>query len=201
MFLLAAIAPAAADLRSTFPGRRIGGGTRGECSARLLAHLVPASSVYAPDASGRLAVLVGEGNVQATLVSSLSAYEVGQGQTGPEIVKRFLVVGPGIYLFSAAQLAQPVKWESHYECGPVLPNPEPADAGFQLDFVGQHSPPAISLLLEPSTAADVSIQASLKQFAQSCGKEIGLEEVVAVMGLDMKDISAQVPKRVAVYCL
>lgn len=43
---------AQANPRSTFPGRRVGGGTRGECSARTLVHLVPETSVYAPDASG-----------------------------------------------------------------------------------------------------------------------------------------------------
>jgi hypothetical protein len=40
-----------ANLRNTAPGRRIGGGTRGECTARLIAHLVPSSSVFAPGSS------------------------------------------------------------------------------------------------------------------------------------------------------
>ena len=50
---------AQANLRSTFPGRRVGGGTRGECSARTLVHLVPDSSVFAPGASGDLALVQG----------------------------------------------------------------------------------------------------------------------------------------------
>ena len=34
--------------RNTFPGRRIGGGTRGECAARPVLHLVPSSNVFSP---------------------------------------------------------------------------------------------------------------------------------------------------------
>jgi len=47
------------NLRNSFPGRRIGGGTRGECSSRLLAHLVPASSVFAPGATATIGLLEG----------------------------------------------------------------------------------------------------------------------------------------------
>ena len=49
VLILGAVLPTAANpqLRSSFPGRRIGGGTRGECTARLLVHLVPKNSVFA----------------------------------------------------------------------------------------------------------------------------------------------------------
>ncbi len=47
------------NLRSTFPGRRIGGGTRGECTARVLAHLVPRDSVFAPGPALSVALLEG----------------------------------------------------------------------------------------------------------------------------------------------
>ena len=50
---------AQANLRSSFPGRRVGGGTRGECSARILAHLVPDSSVFAPGATSGLGLVQG----------------------------------------------------------------------------------------------------------------------------------------------
>ena len=36
------------DLRSQFPGRRVGGGTRGECSARYLALIVNPDSIFSP---------------------------------------------------------------------------------------------------------------------------------------------------------
>ena len=67
--LLADVALAQKDLRSTFPGRRVGGGTRGECNARVVAHLVPSQSVFAPD--GYLAVVMGPTANPAPLPLSL----------------------------------------------------------------------------------------------------------------------------------
>ena len=45
--------------RNSFPGRRVGGGTRGECAARPIVHLVPSSSVFAPGDLLLIAVLEG----------------------------------------------------------------------------------------------------------------------------------------------
>ena len=45
--------------RNTFPGRRIGGGTRGECAARPVVHLVPSSNVFSLGSSNLIAVLEG----------------------------------------------------------------------------------------------------------------------------------------------
>ena len=56
---IASQALAETNLRSSFPGRRVGGGTRGECTARLVAHLVPKSNVFAPGSSGLIAILQG----------------------------------------------------------------------------------------------------------------------------------------------
>ena len=36
--------PTLSQSRSTFPGRRVGGSTRGECAAREIIHLVPETS-------------------------------------------------------------------------------------------------------------------------------------------------------------
>ena len=57
--LAPAVGFAQADLRSSFPGGRVGGGTRGECSARLLAHLVTENSIYAPGRTLQVGLLEG----------------------------------------------------------------------------------------------------------------------------------------------
>ena len=57
--LVPSIAVAQVDPRSVFPGRRVAGGTRGDCAARILAHLVPPSSVYAPGSAALLGLLQG----------------------------------------------------------------------------------------------------------------------------------------------
>ena len=38
-----------------FPGRRVGGGTRGECSARKIMHLVPESNIAFQNELGHFA--------------------------------------------------------------------------------------------------------------------------------------------------
>ena len=48
LMALALTGPAALgqqDSRNSFPGRRVGGGTRGVCTARLVAHLTPANNI------------------------------------------------------------------------------------------------------------------------------------------------------------
>ena len=51
--------PVQAAPRHSFPGRRIGGGTRGECAARQIVHLVPESSVFAPGSPALIGWLEG----------------------------------------------------------------------------------------------------------------------------------------------
>jgi hypothetical protein len=45
-----------------FPGRRVGGGTRGECSARKIMHLVPESNIAFQNDLGHFALIIGPSN-------------------------------------------------------------------------------------------------------------------------------------------
>ena len=45
-----------------FPGRRVGGGTRGECSARKIMHLVPESNIAFQNKLGHFALIIGPSN-------------------------------------------------------------------------------------------------------------------------------------------
>ena len=45
-----------------FPGRRVGGGTRGECSARKIMHLVPESNIAFQNELGHFALIIGPSN-------------------------------------------------------------------------------------------------------------------------------------------
>ena len=71
------------NLRSTFPGRRVGGGTRGECAARLLAHLVPSDSVFAPGPALTVAVLEGPPPTRGRCSSSSDRRDRGGPPPGP----------------------------------------------------------------------------------------------------------------------
>ena len=88
---------AQANLRNTFPGRRVGGGTRGECSARILAHLVPGSSVYSAGSSGDLAVVQGPtaNPVSLTMVFKPKAGGASTQRTFPASPAALILVSGG----------------------------------------------------------------------------------------------------------
>lgn len=185
--LVALVSPPAVDaqsaLRSSFPGRRIGGGTRGECSARFLANLVPANSVFAPGAVQLIGLLEGPTASPRPLLLSFAPYraEAPAASSGPGVSQRLLPASAaGLVLISAPAVKGPTSWESTYRCPDGA---APAAVGSELDFVQSASPPAISLLLPQSEPADQPIQAALQRLHQSCGKSLPLAEIALAFNL------------------
>ena len=93
-----------------FPGRRVGGGSRGECSATLV-HLVPETSVYAPDASGLVGLLQGPSNSPVSLQVTLKPEDGSAAST------EMLAAGPASVVLFDMQAKRPVVWESSFSCG------------------------------------------------------------------------------------
>ncbi|MFM7085609.1 MAG: hypothetical protein ACKOCA_08480 [Vulcanococcus sp.] len=184
---------AQSGLRSTFPGRRVGGGTRGECSARLIAHLVPANSVYASGADRLLGILQGPSDKPHPLQITFRPQEP---PTAPALDTRTLPAADvSIVLLRQPQIAGPTLWESTYQC-------EQGQAGRSedpLDFISAGSPPALSLLLKEPAPADATIQSGLSRLQKSCGSTVPREEVERLFGLEdvMRD---NWPARIPVRC-
>ena len=199
--LCVAVAPAAdaqSSLRSSFPGRRIGGGPRGECSARFLANLVPASSVFSPGSGQLIGLLEGPSANTHPLVLSFSPYtgDSSSPSPGSTAVQRVLPASSaGLVLVAAPAIKGPTSWESTYRC----PNGSGSAAGSELDFVQSASPPALSLLLPKPDSADQPIQTALKRFHQACGKTIPLSEVATAFNLT-DALGAGWPLQIPVRC-
>ena len=199
VLMLGAVLPAAASpqLRSSFPGRRVGGGTRGECTARLLVHLVPQNSVFAPDAEGLLGTLQGPTQAPKPLLMDLrrlaSAGTVADAQGR---VQRLRVdpSGVGVTLFRAP-VADGVVWESSYQCIAPEPGVDPLnwDGGFD-------APPAITLLLAEPTALDLTLQGRLEALADQCDGSIAKAQLIQEFNLAALDLRSW-PKRLPVRCL
>ncbi len=192
-------ARAQSDLRKSFPGRRVGGGTRGECSSRVLAHLVPASSVYAPGRTGYVGVLEGPGAHPSPLELSFRPL-IGRGSvegSGAAGQRRVLPPSePGITLLTLPPLKLPTVWESAYACSQGTEAETPADP---LNFVAAVAPPALSLLVTEASREDTSVQATLSRLKSACGATVSREEVAAAFGLaDL--ITDQWPERIPVRC-
>jgi hypothetical protein len=186
------VARAQSDLRSTFPGRRVGGGTRGECNARLIVHLVPSSSVFAPGQPGLLGLLQGPAANPRPLELRFRP-EVGGGATGERLLA---AGGPALVLLPSPELAGPTVWESSYRCD------EPIGAGSKADplqFVDSTSPPALSLLVADATPADATLQQQIRQLRSRCGATISRQELAATFALtDLLDASW--PDQLPVRC-
>ena len=189
---------AQADLRNTFPGRRIGGGTRGECSARLIAHLVPNTSVFAPGASATIGLLEGPTAQPRPLQLSFrplsSAGTAAKAQAST--TTRDLPAAPmGVVLIKVAPIKIATIWESAYRCDESGAKAS-ADG---LDFVQTASPPAVSLLVSDAQRDDKAIEAALKQLRAQCGNTVATAELVKSFGV-ADVITAEWPQQLPVRC-
>ena len=184
------------NLRSSFPGRRIGGGTRGECSARLLGYLVPSTSVFAPGPTGTVALLIGPTGNPKPL--ELSFAPLSSGGTGDKAKgsKRVLAASPvSVTVLSLGPIQRPTVWESGFVCDQGA-----ASSADPLSFVETAAPPALSLLLKDATPADIPVQATIKQIKSRCGSSISRADVAK--SFDLEDvIDASWPAQIPVHCL
>ena len=178
--------------RSTFPGRRVGGGTRGECSSRLIVHLVPESSVYASGSPSLLGVLQGP----ALDPRPLELRFRPQGSAAVSAEQRIPASGASVVLVRVPALKTPTIWESSYRCGEET---SPGAGADPLQFVQTASPPALSLLVFDTSPADKAIQARLVDLQKHCGGSVRRKELAASFGLgDILD--GDWPDQIPVRC-
>ncbi len=194
-FAMASQALAEGNSRSSFPGRRVGGGTRGECTARLVANLVPKSDVYAPGASGLIGILQGpSANLHPLIVAFKSANAAGVVEPGASVLaSREIAAAPvGLVLLKAPSLRGATQWETSYRCEGGSADPDP------LSFVSAGAPPAVSLLVPSTEPVDRLFQAELLQLKAHCGGTIAKEQIAKVFALEellASDWPAQLPVR------
>lgn len=194
LLLISAPLPSLAqsELRNSFPGRRIGGGTRGECSARVLVHLVPANSVYAPGSSKTLGILEGPTAQPRPLQVEFTPVTAGGTSHRQEIPAS----GPGVTLLHIAAVQKATIWETSQRCEQSSASAE--DGGF--DFVGTSSPPAKSLLVSDVQPADQQAAASLEALKAACGRTVASATVAKAF--DISDVITQEwPRELPVRCL
>ncbi|MEA5423312.1 MULTISPECIES: hypothetical protein [unclassified Synechococcus] len=188
---------AQSSLRSTFPGRRVGGGTRGECSSRLVANLVPSTSVFAPGSSLQIGLL--EGPTANPRPVRLSFRPLNSDAAHSSGVERLLPASPaGVTLLAVSALKVPTVWESAYKCE----EGSATAANNPLAFVQSESPPAVSLLVadNDSTPEDKPLQTALQQLRRFCGSTVPRAQVAKAFG--MTDVvNGEWPAELPVRCL
>jgi hypothetical protein len=183
-------APILSQSRNTFPGRRVGGGTRGECAARQIIHLVPQSSVFAPGSEGLIGWLEGPSSDPKPIEVSLRK----QNTSTPVLSRSVASAGPRLVLLRLPQLlVLPLIWESGYQCADA-----PADDEF--GFIGAEGPPAKSLLVADLLPADSVVQSHLNDVLNTCGSTASTATISRLFELE-DVVSSRWPEVLPVVCL
>ena len=176
--------------RSTFPGRRVGGGTRGECNARTLIHLVPESSVFAPGSAGTLGLVQGPSSNPFKLTVLFKP----EDDQAP-ISRTFAATTASLILIRSGSVSIPTVWESSFECSAD----EAVENHGLHSFIQSSSPPALSLLLPEPEADDQSVQLLLDSLFQRCGSRVPSRETLAQFGLS-DVVNEDWPQQLPVLC-
>jgi hypothetical protein len=188
-------AQAQPNLRSTFPGRRVGGGTRGECAARILAHLVPGDSVFAPGPALTVAVLEGPTANPKPLQLQFRPQGPGGTAAGAPVVRNLPAAAAGVTLLKVGGFKGAEVWESSYLCSDAAP-----PSSDPLSFVESVSPPALSLLVTEVNASDRGIQAGLQRLKGLCGAKVARADLAKSFGFE-DVMGPEWPETLPVRCL
>ena len=186
--------------RNTFPGRRIGGGTRGECAARPVVHLVPSSNVFSLGSSNLIAVLEGpSANPTPLEVILRPASDAGLATPGvtPLLQQSLGASVNRLVLLRVPAASTPVLWESSYQCD------EDDDGADEFGFLTASAPPALTLLLPEADADDaeaVSLQQKLASLQAVCGSSTAVAPLKQAFDFGDDVIDDSWPETIKVQC-
>ena len=150
------------SLHSTFPGRRVGGGTRGECASRVIIHLVPKSSQYSisSDAEALIGLVQGPSELPTGLDLSFRPLRSNGNEEQSQQKRIDFSFKPSdaslILLSPSFKNNQTYIWESSFNCQKSILTDE-------FDFITSGSPPALSLLTTQSNDLTNSVFQILRQ--------------------------------------
>ena len=166
------------NIGSAFPGRRLGGGTRGECSARKIMHLVPDNNILFHNSDGQIALIIGPSSSPKDVKIAFKPYSSPDGNfngPSPEIDELFISnSSEKIILLNIPKKKFPFTWESAFECSDD--NEESFD-GFGFNFIQDNSPPAISLIAPESLQKKNNSEDKILWLSKYCGKNISQNEL------------------------
>ena len=166
------------NIGSAFPGRRLGGGTRGECSARKIMHLVPDNNILFHNSEGQIALIIGPSSSPKDVKIAFKPYSSSDGNfkgPSPEIDELFISnSSEKIILLNIPKKKFPFTWESAFECSDD--NEESFD-GFGFNFIQDNSPPAISLIAPESLQKKNNSEDKILWLSKYCGKNISQNEL------------------------
>ena len=170
------------DTRSQFPGRRVGGGTRGECTSRLVAHLVLPANIQEVAKGKPATIAILEGPAVQTYPLLINLQGLRSYQLEP--------MAAGVRLITLPALTAETRWESSFLC--------PGAVGLAADplgFITTASPPALSLIRPGQGVGSGTL---LNRLAASCGSSIPTAEISKFLGVE--PLPGNWPEQLPVRC-
>lgn len=184
--------------RTVFPGRRVGGGTRGDCTSRQLAHLVPASSEFSPGSDGLIGLIEGQTETPRAVTLTLKPRRLWEsGAVGSGTGVRTYELSPqaaSVRLMRIGPVSEPLVWESTYRCGTG------ASTGGDdpLAYIQSVAPPALSLLQPMDPASVSTTRRALQKLAASCATLVPRQQILEAF--DLQEMVRSLPEQVPVIC-
>ena len=167
------------NIGSAFPGRRLGGGTRGECSARKIMHLVPDNNILFHNSQGQIALIIGPSNSPKDVKIAFKPYSSPDGNfngPSPELEDIFISNSrEKIILLNIPKRNFPFTWESAFECSD---DNDDSFGGYGFNFIQDNSPPAISLIAPESYVKTNNTEDKISWLSSYCEKSIAQEKLI-----------------------
>ena len=149
-----------------FPGRRVGGGTRGECSARKIMHLVPESNIAFQNELGHFALIIGPSNDPKDININFKEFEETQKNKIDLNDFKIKASKEKVFLISIPNQDVPFILESSFNCN------DNTDMGFDFNFIQDDSPPAQTLIAPSSYQKSKNEEDKMVWLSKFCDKNI-----------------------------
>ena len=149
-----------------FPGRRVGGGTRGECSARKIMHLVPESNIAFQNELGHFALIIGPSNDPKDININFKEFEPTQKNAIDLKDLKIKASKEKVFLISIPSQDVPFILESSFNCN------DNTDMGFDFNFIQDDSPPAQTLIAPSSYQGNKNKEDKMVWLSKFCDSNI-----------------------------
>ena len=162
----------------SFPGRRVGGGTRGECSARKIMHLVPVTNISFQNELGHFALIIGPSKDPKDV--NIKFKEFVPKQKNKIYLKDIKIKASEekVFLISLPKQNIPFVLESSFDCN------DNTDMGYDFNFIQDNSPPAQTLIAPSSYQKNKNQEHKMAWLSKFCDKDISQSSLTKKFQID-----------------
>ena len=178
------------NINNAFPGRRVGGGTRGECSSRLLINLVNKDNALYLNKLDPIAILAGKTKTSEAIRISLinDNRKVLSSINIPSETSELIIIK-----------SLPIGIDQILEAKPICKND--TDNSDPFTIVSSVFPPTKSHLLKNKRNKDKEIKSYLSTMLNKCNTQVEVNQIINMWGLE-KGLAEKynLPENIPIKC-